>query len=365
MPTSYRRVFLVVLWTLLWLAAVDVALNLVRVPSVTRYFNFGRSIEGKLLETLGPQADRPDAVIQAGWIDPAQWRKTLAATPHDGTDLLVAVYGQSFAFNAVEAMVAQDGHMTSRLIGGPAAPVSHSYAAYRADAPLRKADAVVVGILASSLPKAGSMSGLSWTFESPAPFTFPKFVLQGGELKETPPLLTTEADFRAAFAERGAAWQSFKDQLRVEDQGFDGFVFNQSALDHSALARLVRRGWVASNQHYELEPVEPGTDPGGQVAVAKVLLQRIQALAAAHQERLVVVLFQDRAAEVNLSQALGPALNQLGITYISTDHLFSSQDAANFVADGHYSEAANGLIARALRDIVRLSPAVTKPPSKS
>lgn len=352
MPTTYRRVLLVVSWSLFWLVVVDVALNLLPVPALARYFNFGRSIEGKLLEILGPQADRPNAVVKAGWIDPVQWRQTLPATPAEGRDTLVAVYGQSFAFQAVEAMAALDGRVTSRLLGGPAAPVSHSYAAYRADASLRKADVVVVGILASSLAKSGSMSGLSWTFESPAPYTFPKFFLQGGELKEIPSLLSTEADFRTAFAARGPAWRAFKDQLRAQDQGFDGFVFNQSVLDHSVLARLVRRGWVAS-QHYELNPSEPGSDPGGQVAVANVLLQRIQALAAAQQERLVVVLFQDRAAEISLAQALGPALDQLGVTYLSTERLFSSQDPANFVADGHYSEEANGLIAQALLDIVR------------
>ncbi len=355
-PSSYRRVLQVALWSVLWLALMDVALNQVRMPSVARYFNFGRSIEGKLVEAIGAQADQPNAVVQAGWIDPAQWQRTLPAEPQPGADMLVAVYGQSFAFNAVEAMAALDGHMTPRLIGGPAAPVSHSYAAYRADAPLRHADVVVVGILASSLAKAGSISGLSWTFESPAPFTFPKFTLQGGTLSETPPLLHTEQAFREAFAARGDTWRAFKDQLRAQDQGFDRFAFEDSVLDRSALVRLVRRGWVASEQHYRLDDAGPGSDPGGQLAVTRALLQRIRQQAADKGERLVVALFQDRGAEVSLLQELGPTLEALGVSYVSSERLFSSRDPANFIADGHFSEQANGLIAQALLDVVRQQP---------
>ena len=35
---------------------------------------------------------------------------------------------------------------------------------------------------------------------------------------------------------------------------------------------------------------------------------------------------------------------------------FSSRDPANFIADGHFSEQANGLIAQALLDVVRQQP---------
>ncbi|MES2889367.1 MAG: hypothetical protein V4739_15340 [Pseudomonadota bacterium] len=361
-PSSLRRAGSVVLWTVLWLVLVDLAVNLVldprwaggqRLASVSRYFNFGRSVEGKLVQTLGPKADRPNAVVAAGWIDPAQWQQTLPAASQGGGDLLVAVYGQSFAFNTVKAMAALDGRMTPRLIGGPAAPLSHSYAAYRADAALRRADVVVVGILASSLGKADALSGLSWNFESPAPFTYPKFALQPGaaELTETSPVLGTEQAFRTAFAERGPAWQAFKAQLREHDQGYDAFAFNQAVWDHSALVRLVRRGWVSSRQHYAV--TRPAPEGGDQLAVARVLLARVQQLAAARGEPLVVVLFQDRGAEVNLVQALGPTLDALGVRYIATDTFFAATDPAQFIADGHYTEAANAQVAAALLEAVR------------
>jgi hypothetical protein len=356
---THRRVLAVALWTLAWLAATDVALNLLADPAraasgamqgISRYLNYGRSIEGKLQMAVGVAGDKPNAIVHAGWIDPSQWA-ALPSTRKPGTDLLVAVYGQSFAFNAAEAMRRLDGRMTLRLLGGPAAPLSHSFAAYRVDAPLRRADVVVVGILASSMAKADSISALSWTFESPAPFTFPKFMLDHGHLQETAPVLRTEDEFRAAFAERGARWRDFKAQLREHDRGFDAFAFDSSLLDRSALARLVRRGWVANQQQYDGPALN---DPANvQTPVALELLRQLKEMTSASGEKLVVVLLHDRGFDGVLEQALGRPLEAMGIGFVSTARLFSSRDPSQFVADGHYTERANQRVAQALWAAVR------------
>ena len=276
----------VILWMVIWLLAIDVAINAgfdasrpwsSRVLGLTRYFNYGRSIEGKLADILGPAADRPDPIVHAGWIDPRQWHDLPSKSTGNG-DLSVAVYGQSFAFDAAKAMQELDGQMTLRLIGGPAAPLSHSFAAYRADAPTRKVDVVVVGILASSFARSGSISALSWTFESPAPFTFPRFSFHDGTLTEVDPRFTTEQEFRAAFRDKGEVWRQFKEQLKTYDKGYSALVFNESMFDHSALVRLMRRGWASSLRQYDSEEkesdginVQAVPPPLGRVAVTQRL----------------------------------------------------------------------------------------------
>jgi hypothetical protein len=354
MPSPGRRRLEILVLTVAWLLLLDMAVGLVvdadrpwspRIQALARFFDYGRSIEGKLERAIGPRADRPNAIVSAGWIDPRAWRD-LPTAPAQGADLLVAVYGQSFAFNAADAMARLDGHVTLRRIGGPAAPPSHSYAAYRADAPLRKADVVVVGILASSLAHARSISALSWTFESPAPYTYPRFDVREGELAEVAPALQTEADFRHAFAERGGAWQDFMRQLRAHDEGFDRFAFGELpwTLDGSVLVRLLRRGWVAHRQQYR-------DGPHSEVVLA--LLRRWKARASEAGERFVVVLLQDRTAELSLDGELASALAAAGIRCVSSERLFSSTDPANFQADGHFSEPANARVARALQDAIR------------
>lgn len=363
MDASVRRAIRVSLWTLAWLVTIDVAINVIvdparpwseRITGLSRYFNHGRSIEGKLSEALGPQADRPHAVVRAGWIDPAEYRR-LPDAPAQGRDLLMAVYGQSFAFNAATTVGQLDGRITLRMIGGPAAPLSHSFAAHKTDAPLRRADVVLVGILASSLAKSESISGLSWTFESPAPFTFPKYSMQAGVLAEELPTLRTEAEFRAAFRERGAAWDRFKEQLHRNDRGFDPVAFDASVLDRSAIARLLRRAWVAHHQAYPTNAEDPASehfDPA-RVALATEMLRSMKQTADRGGERLVVVLLHDRGHRDSLYRALGPALDGLGIAHVSTHALFSSVDPRMFVADGHYTEAANAELARAIHRVVR------------
>jgi hypothetical protein len=353
---SAGRALQVALWTVLWLVVVDGGVGFLvdanrpwsaRIASLTRFFEYGRSIEGKLARAIGPQGDQPNAIVSAGWIDPAQWNG-LPARPAPGSDLLVAVYGQSFAFNAVDEMARLDGRMTLRKIGGPAAPFSHSFAAWRADAPLRKAGVVVFGILASSVVHAGSISALSWTFESPAPYTYPRYEVRGGGLVEVTPLVSTEAEFRRAFTERGATWRAFIQQLRAYDQGFDSLAFGDGrwTFDGSVLVRLARRGWVANRQRY----VEEGQDE-----LVTALLERSQALARSSGERLVVLLLQDRS-DRSLEQEFAPALRKAGIRFVSSERLFSSRDPANFQADGHFTEAANARVAQALLEAVRERP---------
>src|SRR5579864_4135598 len=72
-----RRVFVVLLWTIGGLVVIDVAVGLtLRLPadarsegsSLQNYFNYGRSIEGKLRYLVGrtPEEDAP--IVKAGWL---------------------------------------------------------------------------------------------------------------------------------------------------------------------------------------------------------------------------------------------------------------------------------------------------------
>lgn len=359
-----RAVLKAAAWTLAWLLLLDVATHLavrryaLHHPDATlvRYFEYGRSIEAKLDHATSLPPTAPDAVIlSAGWLDPADW-KDLPRQPPAGTDKLVAVYGQSFAFNVTRTAMQIDGHLALRAIGGPAAPPDHSYAAYLADADNSGADTVVFGILASSVPRMGSMTGMDWTFEHPAPFTFPHYRLQGGRLVAEAPVFQTQQAFRDAFARRVGPWQDFKRQLARNDRGFDPLTFDRTWLDKSEIALLLRRGWAAHGQDYDAGVYDParGFDPGSEpIQVLKAMLLDLQARTAARGQRLIVLLEQDQGFGDSLNRALGPTLARAGVETLSTHTLFSADDPRNFQADGHYTEQANELFARQLQRLLR------------
>ncbi len=348
----------IVLWVLVWLALTDVAVNLAfgsrsaKDTTLGRYFEYGRSVEGKLALALAEERKK-GSLLSAGWTDP-ELLKAVSWDRQPGTDLTGAVYGQSFSMQATNAAVALDGKITLRGFGGPGAPPNHSYSGYLADTPYRKADVVVFGVLSSSVPDMGSMSGLIWQFESPAPFTFPRYHLAGAQLTEEQPLIRTENQFRDAFGK--PAWHQFKQQLAKSDRGYDWFIFEKSPLDRSSIVRLVRRGWAAHHEGYDqgVYDSHTGFNPQSEeVQVLRAMLVDLSRRTQARGERLVVLLLHTRGQSDHLYRAIGPTLDAAKIDYISTHTIFSANDPTNFLPDGHYVPTTNQKLAAVLAGRLR------------
>lgn len=349
----------IAIYVVAWMALADWAIGMAlapgrnRMPELQRYFEYGRSVEGKLGQMVSGVRD--GRILGAGWLDPEQL-KQLPSAPEAGKDLLVAAYGQSFTLNAINAAAALDQGMTLRPVGGPGSPASHSYWAYRVDAPLRKADVVVFGVLSSTVGQLSSMSGLISMFENPAPFTFPRYRVIAGKLEEEQPLIRSEAEFRAAFSARSPQWQDFKRQLATTDKGYDRFTFSESWIDASTVGRLLRRGWVAHHQGYDdgVYSAENGFDAGSdEVRTLRQILVDANALARSRGERMIVLLLHTKGHGNRLHAVLEDTLEGAHIEYVSTHALFSANDPANFMPDGHYVAPANEALARALQQLVR------------
>jgi hypothetical protein len=342
-----------------WLLVFDLALNGLGQAaaragggwvSLARYLEYGRSVEGKLTQLIGLDGQGPNAIVSAGWLDPAHWvgKPTQAS---DDKHTLVAVYGQSFAIQVATQAARSNPGWQLRTIGGPAAPLSHSYAAYQLDKDQRKAQVVVVGILASALGRSSSMSGLSFTFESPAPFTFPRYTRSGQGLQAHWPALANEAQFRKAFAEKGEAWAKFERELLAANPAMDRFQFQGGWSDASALVRLARRGWVSASVA-ELKGAhgEQGLakDLLAEVDVAKAQLLSLQQETASRGEKLVILLLQDQGYDQALTQAFGDFFKTHHIAVVDSSALINSRNPGNFLPDGHFTASCNVKLAEAL-----------------
>jgi hypothetical protein len=176
-------------WLVAWLTVIDIGINLaccssssLSSSSLRRYFDLGRSVESKLAHMVAASPVGDGQLLSAGWFNP-EVLETLPDSPGDGSDLLMAIYGQSFTYMAAMEAARMDPQLTVRAVIGPNAPPSHSYAAYKADVSYRKADVVVFGILSSSIVQMGSLSALISLFENPPPFTFPRYRLIDGQLQ--------------------------------------------------------------------------------------------------------------------------------------------------------------------------------------
>lgn len=347
-----------------WLLVFDLALNGVGVvaaragagaASLARYLDYGRSVEGKLSQAIGPDGKSANAVVSAGWLDPSKWHDRVSQRM-DGQHMVMAVYGQSFALNVTTEAAKSNPHWQLRGVAAPAAPLSHSYAAYQLDKDRSKAQVVVVGILASALERSSSMSGLSFSFESPAPYTFPRYVLTADGLQAYWPAVATEAQFRQAFAERGQTWSTFKRELLDANPDMDRFQFNAWAGDASSLVRLARRGWVSAQVakvKAEHANAGPSSKWAGEVEVAKAQLISLRLDTTQRGEKLVVLLLQDQGYDHALTRAFGDFLREQQIAVLDSSDVVNSLNPANFKGDGHFSDPANAKLAQAFTALLQ------------
>lgn len=343
------------------LVVVDIGLGwLFRMPvspqtmptALQQYFDYGRSVEGKLRRMVGATDAETALIAKAGWLD--EQASSFADSPPG--KIRVAVYGQSFAFDMVDAMqLLDDRFQVIARRGGPSAPLSHSYAAYRADAGEHGPDIVIIGVLASALPKVLSLTNTTTWFEAPTPYTYPRYRLDNGKLAAIAPRVGSLPDLRLALSD-AAAWDQFVSQLRDEDLAFDPLLFEADWLDRSTLGRLARRAYGQRHlQQLDYRHHLPSgfTNADGLLDVSRAIAGDIGRLAAERGQLVCLLLIQDRGYQDHLATALGPFLWANNIPYFSTHLLAAASDTRNFVADGHFTAELNEKLARALLNDMR------------
>lgn len=352
---------------LVWLLLIDVGINVLFPRSLNmdessgklaQYFDYGRSIEGKLDRMVGPDVERSALIVDSGWIDPESWRE-LPQSPQGDDDLLLANYGMSFSTQVSEAMAKLDGGVTVRSVGGPSAPPNHSFAAFGADVEgRRQADVVMIGVLASSVKRMRSISGMNWTYEFPNPYTYPYYsVSQDDELVVVEPAISSADEFVGAFNRRDGEWQRLQAQLMEYDSAFDPFVFYTNWMDRSAVVRLVRRGWAErarSLSEQSLFSAEDGFNAEApEIVTLKRLLSEFTDEVRAAEQVPVVLLLNDRGYDDSLYEVLAEHVEGLDALVLSTHAIAPADDPKNFIVDGHFTDEANRKIALELQRMIR------------
>ena len=366
------------MWMFFWLVLIDVGIN-VAFPfpqdvhqspsSLASYFDYGRSIEGKLNRMVGETVESSQIMVDSGWVDPASWRD-LPQAPQGDDDLLLVNYGMSFSDHVSSAVAKIDGKITVRSIGGPSAPPNHSFAAFKADAAGREqADVVMMGVLASSVKRMSSISGTDWTYELPNPYTYPYYsVDQQNELTVVEPAISTADDFVTAFNHQGEDWQRLRGQMQQYDQVFDPFVFDANWTDKSAIVRLIRRGWAERARSLDEQTLfssQKGFDPeASEIVTLKVILSEFTAKVRAADQLPVILLLNDQGYDARLYEVLADHVESLNAIVLSTHEISPANDPKNFIRDGHFTDEANERISAVLQEMIRADQDSKQPPAK-
>jgi hypothetical protein len=317
--------------------------------ALTRYFHYGLSTQAKLDHSVGGAGEPPTAIVQAGWIPTelkppeAEWARA---------PFRYVVYGMSFTNEICKQLAQVDPAAATLRRAGPAAPLSHSYAMFERDPQRAEAQAVVVGVLSSSLAYLQSMTGLGWTPENPAPYTFPKFEWRDDRLVRIDPVIQDRDTFVREFRQDGPLWAKHLAMLRRQDAYWDAAVFHRSASDHSALLRLVRRAWASRTIQRATSSIyaPAGGYDTSHPALACVprLLRKMHSDCRRSGQPLVVILLHAQGEPGHLDAWLADDLRRSGVKVVSSVDFFSSEDPQNFVGDGHYTTPNTATLARAV-----------------
>ncbi len=325
---------------------------------MARYFDYGRSIGGKLDQILGATADKAGPLAHVGWLTPEVLDSpSLPSKPSPGKRL-IAFYGMSFTNQIAADIVLQDPSLEARMIAAPAAPPNYTYAAYQADRSHHKSDVVVLGILSQSIAAMNSTNGATWMFEGPSPYTFPKYSVANGKLQSIEPTITTPQEMREAL-HNPARWADYQSELAANDRFYAPWVYDRNFTDHSALLRLVRRATAKARQRGLMDQVYSKTqgfiDPKINETLKAIVINFAQTAKADGKQPIVMIINAKGYAD-HAYKLLQPTLDQAQIPYLSTHNIANPADNRVFIPDGHFTPEITQKLAEATRALIGAPP---------
>lgn len=357
-----RNLIRTFLFTLVALVALDASVAAVlmwsertqRLESLVTYFDYGRSVPGKIERWQDGTVTRGN-LLKVAWLDRevAKSQEAFQTDPATQTPT-VRTYGMSFVDNISQAAKDARPDLVVDRHSGPGAPPNFTFAFFQQDKENRNpGDIAVLGILSSSVHAMAALSNRSWAYEQPAPFTYPIFTPGPNEqgLTATEPVIATYADQVALQSDPAlaAAWYA---QLQSQDRHFSQATYGFAWSDHSPFLRLVRRSLAKSVlARSKRDILQNGTFPYEEV------LQRMVRIFAAEAQAeglhpIVILVQTRRPGDPDLAALLGPDLRAEGIAYLATADFADSKDPSLFRPDGHYTPKVDALFGTQLLRLI-------------
>jgi hypothetical protein len=213
-------------WVLLWLIALDVAASLAfaypndpRDLSPSRwalYFDYGRSMEGRLRRATRADPEQTAPITLSGWYQPLVAAVRPAKVANGTT---VHFYGMSHAVRLADALQATSTTLTARSVAAPGATANWAFGAFRRDTGRRSGDVAVLAFMSTTLPMITTMSPMTWNSSFAMPYTADRYRLRDGELVATRPPYDSFSGYISVFDDP-ARWSEAQRTFAANDPFF-------------------------------------------------------------------------------------------------------------------------------------------------
>jgi hypothetical protein len=354
-----------ILWIIFYLVVIDVGINVVLpypkdprniTPSLlSQFFEFGRSVEGKLARMTRPTDAESAPVLAAGWLQDPPFK--YYSNKQDGTTRrTISVYGMSHAVHLAEDLAKLDDSFSVRSLGAPGAVPTWSYAAFLSNMDAQLSDVTILGIMTRGVPLICTTSGLTNHFDMVWPYTYPRFSIRGGSLQRIDPPFMSIEGFRECFY-NPKEWDAYVNWLNKNDKLYDPILFHKSILDKSSILRMLRRGYAYSSRakkEAKVYDVQSGFRvEAEEIQLLRAMVQQFAEEAKKRGSLPIVYIVNNVFMGDRLFRVLEPTLRAHDIPYLSTHEICPPDDPYVYLPDSHFIPAKNMELARAMMRIIR------------
>jgi len=360
------------LWICIYLVIIDFAINIIfsypkdprniSPSAIRQFFEYGRSVEGKLARMTRRSVDDSAPIVSVGWLVGSP-NRLVSNNLNSENKPVVTIYGMSHAGLLAEDMAKidnsisiKDNSLTIRSVGAPGAVPTWSYAAYLYDKDQYYSDVVILGIMTRGVPLICTTSGATNHFDAVYPYTYPRFFLSNGALKyELPPFISFK-DYIEYFY-NPEKWKAYIKWLREYDKFYNPVLFKKKILDNSSIFRMLRRAYAYSMQRNKEAEVYSDTKgfniESDEVKILQSLVVEFSQIAKQHNSLPIIYIVNNAFMGDRLFRLLEPTLLSNNIPFLSSHDICPPNDPRYYLPDSHFIPSKNLELANEMIKIIR------------
>jgi len=360
-----KRLIITVLWISGYLLLIDLGINVI-IPypkdprnvspsTISQFFEYGRSVEGKLSRMTRKTQEESAPILSTGWLRDPRVRY-FSGVPDDTSKPTITVYGMSHSVQLAEAMGKLDSSFVVRSFGAPGAVPSWSYAAYLSDKKQHHSDVVVLAISTYGVPLICTTSGTTNHFDDVWPYTYPRFLLKNGTLESVSPPFDSLIGYREYFYDP-VKWRAYKEWLNIHDKYYDPLLFRRTILDQSSIVRMLRRAYAYSSQRTKKAEVYDERNGfnvnSEEVKILLSIIKNFSDDAQRDNSLPIIYIVNNLFMGDHLYRLLEQTLAAEKILSLSSHEICPPDDPRIYLPDTHFIPSKNLELAKAMMKIVR------------
>jgi len=359
------RPYLALLWIGAYLVLIDIGINIsfpypkdprnISPSGLQQFFEYGRSVEGKLDGMTRKTNEESAPILATGWISDPRI-KTFSNAQTGENKPVVTVYGMSHSVQLAEDMAKIDNSLSVRSFGAPGAVPTWSYAAYLSDKERQYSEVVVLAVMTRGVPLICTTSGTTNHFDSVWPYTYPRFMVDNGTLDSVSPPFISLDGYREYFY-NSTKWKTYVKWLREYDKYYDPILFQRTFLDNSSLLRMLRRAYAYSSERKKGAGVyddQKGFNAlSDEVRILKSIMVTFSAEARRNHSLPIIYIVNNVFMGDHLYRILEPTLSAQKILFLSSHEICPPNDPRNYLPDSHFVPSKNLELAKAMIKIIR------------